>query len=40
MDADDLMREFKDRNMKFDRISVANISDENHIGLKRCLELA
>jgi len=35
-DAVKLCRDFKTKGMKFDRIGVSNISDENYVGLRRC----
>ena len=40
MDAKDLMVKLKNESVKFDRIDVSNISDENYIGLKNCLQLS
>jgi len=36
----DLLEEFKHNNVTFDRIDVSNISDENYIGIRKCLELS
>ena len=39
-DAIDLLKQFKNKNMQFDRIDVSNISDENYVGLDACLKLS
>ena len=40
MNAIDLMPKLQKEGIKFDRIDVSNISDENYVGLKKCLALS
>ena len=40
MNAKDLMPQLRQEGVKFDRIDVSNISDENYLGLKKCLALS
>jgi hypothetical protein len=40
MDAKELLLKFKGKDTKFDRIDVSNISDENYLGLNKCLKLS